>query len=172
MARRSLPTIVLLTLVGVAACGTTDQAMTSSEASAQQPDQSVYWIERVTALGEVALPDEWYEVSIADTGKRIDEMFRRIDRRTDLSAAEKAALRTQLDNGGQPFIHRIFFNEPMPPGAPGEDVAGEGQITLVSIKNRASASLLLSEIRDVTARRATLPAARIKEIESVFRSTQ
>ena len=169
MTRLSWWAVVLSTVIGVVACGTTDQAMTNSEAAAQQPDQSLYWIERVTALEEVALPDEWYQVSIADTGKRIDEMFRLIDRRTDLSAADKAALRGQLENGGQPFIHRIFFNTPMPPGAPGEGVVGEGQITAVSMKNRASVAILLSEVRDVTAKRASLSAARIKEIESVFR---
>jgi hypothetical protein len=159
----------LSTLIGIGACGTTDQAMTHSEASAQQPDPSLYWIERVTALEEVALPDEWYEVSIGDTGRRIDEMFRLIDRRADLSQADKAALRKELDNDGQPFIHRIFFNRPMPRGAPGEGLRGEGLITAVSMKNRASVAILLSEIRDVTAKRARLSAARIKEIESVFR---
>jgi hypothetical protein len=164
----SLPVIGLLMATGVFACRG-GQQMTNAEASAQERDVSLSWVDKVMALKEVRLPDEWYQVSGADTGKRIDGMLRLIDSRKDLSPAEKSDLLRQLENDGKPFIHRIFFNRPMPPGAPGDSPRGEGLITVVSMKNRASVAIELSEIRDVREQRVRFSPARIKELESVFR---
>src|SRR5258706_5115740 len=80
-----VPAVLVVLLANcVFACRGTGQEMSNGEATAQQPNSSLYWVERVTALREVPLPDEWYDLAIADSGKRIDEMLWLIDRRADL----------------------------------------------------------------------------------------
>lgn len=157
--------MILVPVVAVFACRGVADAVNDSASSAQERD-SVYWARRIQALREVALPDEWYRLPMPDTGKRIDAMTRLLDQR--LSPSEKAALMKRLENDGQPFIHRTFYNRPMPP-VPGQPARGEGLITAMSLKNRASVAILLSEMLGVLERGGRFSEARVREIEAVFR---
>lgn len=168
-----VPALILLALIlsptrRILSAGNASDDMTNPGALGQDADISIRWAERVNALKEVPLPDDWYQMTAGDSGRRIDEMVRRIERRDDLSPAEKSELLKRLDNDGQPFVHRIFYNRPMPP-RPGAPRRGEGLITVVSMKNRASTAILLSEMLDVTEKRATFSPARIRDLESIFK---
>jgi hypothetical protein len=149
-------------------CKGESKSMSELVDSNKAAEISQAWVQRIMTTKEIALPDEWYQITSDSTSEHFDGMIKIIKEQRSLSSADQTHLMELLENNGHPVSHRIFFNRPMPPCSKCESVVGEGLITVISFKNDIFVELELSELHEILEHDGKFSPTRLKQIQQVF----
>jgi hypothetical protein len=142
-------------------------ASANSQDSMSVAADSKTLVQQVLGLKELALPDEWYLVKGRDLAGRFDATSRAM-RAKDPQAPSGKELMARYENNGQPFVHAVWFNQPLfCPKC--KDAGAEGTWTVVSVARQLVVTLTAGEIHQVQAHDGTLPADKAETLRRILK---
>jgi len=145
---------------------TMTSTMEDSNTTPSTKDDSQRLAQQMLALKEIPLPDDWYSV----TGTTVAERFEataRVMRAKDANAPTLSELMAQYENGGKPFIHSVWLNQPLvcskcsPSG-------GDGFFTVTSVARGLSIVVKAAELHAVTAHGEAFPPETLSSLKKIL----
>jgi hypothetical protein len=118
------------------------------------------------ALDELALPDEWYAAKGTNLFERFDAAAKAMSAK-DSKALSGKELMARFQNGGKPFFHSVWLNQPYP--CPQCTNGGaEGSFTVVSVPHGLSVTITSAEWHSVTAHSAAFPPDKLASLKKIL----
>lgn len=149
---------------GAAASGAKGAAVSASAPQAANPAQRL--AAQMLALKELPLPDAWYPAKGATVAERFAATWRAMPAGPDKPASVDALI-ARYDNGGQPFIHSVWFNRPLPCSLCNEGGA-DGFTTVVSVRANVVLTLSARELHEAQAHGIAFPADKRAVLERLL----
>jgi len=173
-ARRSMNTlaasVVCLTLSSLPLMATEAHNGTASQPApddkAVAAKESAQMARLVLALDELTLPDEWDTVQGDTLAARFAATARAM-RAKNPQSPTGAELMAQFENGGRPFFHPMWLNQPYPCPHCGAGGA-EGWLTVVSVARALSVKLTAAEWHNVTTHGQAFPPGKLATLQAIF----
>ena len=137
-----------------------------SNAILSAPDESWRFAQGVLALKEIPLPDEWYSVEGATVTERLEAASRAM-RKVDANAPNVSELMARYDNGGRPFVHSVWFNQPLlcPKCGP---AGAQGFYTITSIKKDLAVTIGAKEMHDVMKHQGSFTTKKLEILKRIL----
>lgn len=135
---------------------------------AADAEDSTRLAQQIQALKELPLPDEW-ETAKGDTlGARFEATAKAM-RARDSKPLSGPELMARFENGGQPFFHSIWLNQPYhcPLCKNGE---AEGWFTVMSVARGLSVKITAAEWHAVTVHAQAFPTEKLARLKGIFNS--
>ena len=137
--------------------GTKPMVATNNSASnaALAAAESARLAKKIATFKELALPDEWYSAA-GDTLAARFEVAAKAMQAKDPKAPSGTQLMARFQNNGQPFVHKVWVNQPLfCPLCP--ETTGDGVFTVVSVARGWTCRITVGELHAVTAHGGSLP---------------
>ena len=150
--------------------GTKPMVATNNSESNAAPAaaESARLAKRIAPLRELALPDEWYSATGASLAARFAAAAKAMQAK-DPQAPSGPQLMARFQNDGQPFVHKVWFNQPLfCPICP--EATGDGSFAVVSVARGLNCRVTAGEFHAVTAHGGSFPPDKLSLLKRILDS--
>ena len=138
----------------------------SATAGTAAADSSQVWAKRILALKVIDLPDEWQSARGASLTERFQATFKAMPPGPGKPASADALI-ARYANHGEPFVHSVWFNQPLR-CSHCQDGGAEGFHVVVSVRNGATVTITALEMHEALEHQLPLPAAKVALLRQIF----